>query len=55
MKPKSLDTTGLVPVRCPYCNRLAAEVSEGASVRVKCGRCGRLFELDAGASATSRR
>jgi len=34
----------LLQVRCPYCNRLAAEASEGSVLRVKCSRCGALFE-----------
>lgn len=34
----------LVPVRCPYCGKLACEASEGAKVRVKCVRCGGTFE-----------
>jgi phage FluMu protein Com len=31
-------------VRCPACNRLAAEAAPGSRVRVKCVRCGRMFE-----------
>ena len=34
-------------VRCPACNRLAAEAAPGSRLRVKCGRCGRMFEFDA--------
>jgi len=33
----------LQQVRCPYCDRLAARVSLGATVEVKCVRCGGLF------------
>ena len=33
----------LVQVRCPACNRLAAEAAPGSRLRVKCVRCGRMF------------
>lgn len=36
-------TETLVQVRCPNCNKLAAEVSERARVRIKCARCGEVF------------
>ena len=39
----------LVSVRCPYCGRLAAKVSVGATVESKCSRCGALFEREANA------
>lgn len=35
----------LIPVRCPRCHRLACEAAAGSVVRVKCVRCGRLYEL----------
>ncbi len=38
-------TTSLRQVRCPHCNRLAAEAAPGAHLRVKCVRCGRIFEF----------
>ena len=34
----------LVPVRCPHCHKLAAEAGPGSQLRVKCVRCGRMFE-----------
>jgi phage FluMu protein Com len=34
----------LFQVRCPRCNRLACEAAPGSLLRVKCGRCGELFE-----------
>lgn len=37
-------TMPLVPVRCPACNRLAAEATPGSQLRVKCARCGLVFE-----------
>ena len=37
---------GLVLVRCPRCNRLACEATAGSWVRVKCARCGWLFECN---------
>ncbi len=36
----------LAQVRCPFCRRLACEASEGALVRVKCARCGKLFKRE---------
>ena len=43
-------------VRCPYCQRLAAEANEGATLRVKCVRCGRMFvqEVTAASSPIGR-
>ncbi len=35
----------LVEVRCPHCNRLAAEAAAGSRLRVKCVRCGSFFEF----------
>lgn len=35
----------LIPVRCPFCHRLAAEISAGAQLRVKCSRCREFFEV----------
>jgi phage FluMu protein Com len=40
----------LFQVRCPHCNRLAAEAVAGSHLRVKCVRCGRMFERDVPAS-----
>ena len=37
--------TRLVQVRCPRCHRLACEAAPGSRVRVKCVRCGEMFEL----------
>jgi phage FluMu protein Com len=34
----------LVQVRCPACNRLACEAARGSLLRVKCSRCGEMFE-----------
>lgn len=31
-------------IRCPFCHKLAAEAAPGSSLRVKCVRCGRMFE-----------
>ena len=35
----------LLKVRCRSCNRLACEAAPGSLVRVKCGRCGRMFDF----------
>lgn len=35
---------GYVQVRCPRCRRLACEAVPGSRVRVKCVRCGEMFE-----------
>lgn len=37
-----------VGVRCPHCERLAAEATPGSRLRVKCGRCHTLFEQRVG-------
>jgi phage FluMu protein Com len=42
----------LVQVRCPYCGRLAAEVSSGSKVRKRCERCRRYFEVTVTAEPT---
>jgi phage FluMu protein Com len=34
----------LIQVRCPRCHRLAAEAAPGSRLRVKCVRCGTMFE-----------
>lgn len=39
-------------VRCPHCNRLAAEATPGSRLRVKCVRCGSFFEFLAHRSET---
>lgn len=33
----------LVPVRCPYCDKLAADAAPGSLLQVKCSRCGARF------------
>ena len=38
-------STPLIQVRCPFCNRLAAEATPGSRLRVKCVRCGRMFDV----------
>ncbi|MBN9492873.1 Com family DNA-binding transcriptional regulator [bacterium] len=35
---------GFAAVRCPRCNRLACEAMPGSHVRVKCVRCGHLYQ-----------
>lgn len=35
---------GLAQVRCPQCNRLACEAARGSRLRVKCVRCGHVYE-----------
>jgi len=47
-----MTANGLVPVRCPYCSRLAAEVSPGTKVRKRCERCRRYFELTVADAST---
>jgi phage FluMu protein Com len=37
-------TPALVQVRCRRCSRLAAEATPGSRLRVKCVRCGAMFE-----------
>jgi Mu-like prophage protein Com len=41
---KEVTMTESIQVRCPACNRLACEAAPGSLLRVKCGRCGELYE-----------
>lgn len=41
------ESAGWHLVRCPACNRLAAEAAPGSRLRVKCVRCGRMFAFTA--------
>lgn len=43
----------LFPIRCPWCNRLAARVSEQATVEVRCARCHEVFTQVASASRSA--
>ena len=44
----------LVAVRCPCCNRLAARVSGGAQIEVKCARCKATFRIATTAAGGGR-
>lgn len=35
-----------IQVRCPNCNRMAAEAAPGSRLRVKCTRCRQVFGLN---------
>lgn len=48
-------TALLVQVRCPRCNRLAAEAAPGSQLRVKCARCGQLFDWETQNTGSSPR
>ncbi len=43
VEPGEIVGNPYVRVRCPRGGRLAAEVSPGSTVRVKCGRCKTVF------------
>lgn len=35
-----MDNTALIPIKCGGCGKIVAEADAGATVRVKCPKCG---------------